>query len=185
VRQGRGDSPCLIRDFQDFKRAAGLDPAAFSIYQTRAPMIEVVCGIVEHADGRRLACLRPPGKHLGGQWEFPGGKVEPGETPDQALIRELREELGIEVEVGPALRSVEWNYPGGSIRLSPFLCRILGGTPQPIEHEEIRWCGAEALRALPWAAADVPVLEELLARNSSEIRGLAPTHTWAADGESL
>lgn len=129
-------------------------------------MIEVVCGVVEDADGRLLACLRPNGKHLGGLWEFPGGKVEPGEAPDQALIRELREELGIEVEVGRALRAVEWQYLGGSIRLSPFLCRILVGIPRPIEHEEIRWCGPEALQELQWAAADVPVLDELLARNS-------------------
>ncbi len=72
--------------------------------------IDVVCGVILDGEGRCLACRRPEGKHLGGLWEFPGGKVDAGEMPDAALVRELEEELGIRVEVGERLRDVRWDY---------------------------------------------------------------------------
>jgi 8-oxo-dGTP diphosphatase len=128
-------------------------------------MLEVVCGVIGDGMGRWLACQRPEEKHLGGYWEFPGGKVEPNEPASEALTRELREELGIDVAVEEALPSVEWSYPDRRIRLRPYLCRIVSGTPRAIEHQEIRWCDAEALAELRWAAADVPVVECLLLRN--------------------
>ena len=125
--------------------------------------MDVVCGVIEDSEGRFLACLRPEGRHLGGLWEFPGGKIEPGESPEAALVRELAEELGIRVEVGAALRPVEWHYPRGSIRLLAFRCRILEGEPQPHEHERLMWCAAEDFGTLAWADADVPVLAQLAA----------------------
>jgi 8-oxo-dGTP diphosphatase len=73
-------------------------------------MIDVVCGVVEDDAGNILVCRRPAGKHLGGLWEFPGGKIDPGETAASALIRELREELGIEVAPGQSLPEVVWPY---------------------------------------------------------------------------
>lgn len=126
-------------------------------------MIDVVCGVIEDGEGRFLACLRPPGKHLGGLWEFPGGKVDRGETPAAALARELFEELGIDVEVTTPLPAVEWNYGNVTIRLLPFRSRVVSGEIQPIEHEAIRWCDASDWESLDWAPADVPVIRDLLA----------------------
>jgi len=123
-------------------------------------MIEVVAGLILDGSGRLLACRRPEGKHLGGKWEFPGGKLEAGETPALALIRELEEELSIRVEPGTALTPVVWDYGRGPIRLHPLLCTISRGEPHPHEHSEIRWCSPEELVALDWAAADVPILQE-------------------------
>jgi 8-oxo-dGTP diphosphatase len=98
---------------------------------------------------------------LGGLWEFPGGKVDPGESPGVALARELKEELGIEVKVGNPLDPVEWNYDRGAIRLMPFFCTIESGCPRAIEHEQIRWCGPDEFAVLEWAGADLPILTQI------------------------
>ena len=97
-------------------------------------------------------------------WWFPGGGVEWGETLETALVRELEEELGIRVEAGEGLMPVVWDYGRGPIRLHPFVCRIVAGELHPHEHSEIRWCLRDELRALDWAAADVPILAEWLER---------------------
>lgn len=125
-------------------------------------MTEVAAGLIVDDDGRVLACLRPAGKHLGGKWEFPGGKVEPGESPADALMRELEEELSIRVAVGRAFTPVVWDYGQSRIRLHPFECRIVSGNVVAHEHSEIRWCRRDELSGLDWAAADIPVLKELL-----------------------
>ena len=124
-------------------------------------MIEVVCGIIRDERGWVLAGLRPEGKHLGGLWEFPGGKVDPGESAEQALARELREELGIEVEVGVTLEPVCWQYDTIGIRLLPHICEIRGGTIEAMSHERIEWYPVTALRQLNWAPADVPILAQI------------------------
>lgn len=123
-----------------------------------APVIDVTCGLLER-DGRVLVAQRAPGRALAGKWEFPGGKVEPGEAPAACLARELREELGIEVEVGAALPPCVHHYGGPrAIRLIPFVCRVVGGEPHPHEHSAIRWCTPDEIAALDLAAADLPVL---------------------------
>lgn len=124
-------------------------------------MIDVVCGVIEDGEGKYLACLRPQGKHLGGLWEFPGGKVDPGESPETALVRELSEELGVEVVVGRALVPVEWTYDRGRIRLLPFICHLLKGHPQALEHEDLIWCAPNEFGSLAWADADLPILEQI------------------------
>jgi len=124
-------------------------------------MLDVVCGVIENAAGQILACLRPQGKHLGGRWEFPGGKIDPGESPEAALVRELQEELNVEVEIGQPLTPVVWHYEKVTIRLHPFRCRILAGELQAIEHEQLHWCAPEDFHALDWAEADVPILREI------------------------
>lgn len=124
-------------------------------------MIDVVCGVVENKNGHFLACLRPQGKHLGGLWEFPGGKVDAGESPEAALVRELMEELCVAVEVVSPLTPVVWAYDERTIRLLPFRCRIIDGVPQALEHEELIWCAPENFIDLRWADADVPVLREI------------------------
>lgn len=124
-------------------------------------MIEVVCGVIENSAGQFLACLRPKGKHLGGLWEFPGGKVDPGESPVSALVRELREELAVEVAVGRPLSPVIWHYQAATIHLRPFFCNIIAGELQALEHERVLWCAPADFQRLPWADADVPVLREI------------------------
>ena len=124
-------------------------------------MLEVVCGVIWDGNGAMLACQRAQGKHLAGLWEFPGGKVDPGESPQAALIRELMEELGVVVEVGEALDPVVWTYERGTIRLNPFVCKIVSGELRAIEHQQLRWCMPCECDALPWAAADIPILEQL------------------------
>jgi 8-oxo-dGTP diphosphatase len=128
-------------------------------------MIDVVAGLIQDGSGRLLACRRPPGKHLAGKWEFPGGKVEPGESPATALVRELREELEITVVPGAALTPVVHDYGRGPIRLIPILCTVVEGNPHPHEHSEIRWCTAADLQQLDLAAADLPILAEWTARH--------------------
>lgn len=125
--------------------------------------MDVVCGVIENEAGQFLACLRPLGKPLSGRWEFPGGKVDPGETPEGALARELFEELAVVVEVGSPLGPVIWTYGETTIRLLPFRCRITAGAPLAIEHEELRWCSPENFLDLNWAEADLPILQEISA----------------------
>lgn len=122
-------------------------------------MIDVVCGLIEDGVGRVLACRRAEGR-LAGMWEFPGGKLEEGEDALQALVRELREELGVEVECGKAMMPVEHDYGDLAIRLIPLRCRIVSGEPHPHEHDAIRWVGPGEVGELSWAAADVPVVAE-------------------------
>ncbi|WAC19192.1 (deoxy)nucleoside triphosphate pyrophosphohydrolase [Luteolibacter sp. SL250] len=126
--------------------------------------IQVVCGVIVDGEGRCLMCRRPDGKHLGGLWEFPGGKVDEGEMPDVALVRELEEELGIRVGVGERLGDVRWDYGSVVVRLMPFFCKTLSGNPLPLEHSEVRWGTLAEARELEWAPADVPILEELALR---------------------
>jgi 8-oxo-dGTP diphosphatase len=126
-------------------------------------MLEVVCGIIKNSSGKILACRRGLDRHLGGLWEFPGGKVDAGETPEAALARELHEELSITVRVGnPLAAIVEWTDGAVSIRLRGFFCEILQGSPHAHEHEEIRWCEPTELPNLDWAEADVPLVQELV-----------------------
>ena len=97
-------------------------------------------------------------------WEFPGGKVEPGETDAAALRRELREELNIDVEVLDTLGESLHHYPHATIRLVALHCRLISGEPTPIEHAALRWVDAHTLDTLRWAPADVPLLNAVRKR---------------------
>jgi len=125
-------------------------------------VIQVVCALIENGQGQLLACKRAQKAHLGGCWEFPGGKVEAGEGPEAALKREIEEELAVVIEVGEPMQPVEWSDGKVAIRLMPFRCILLDGEPQPHDHEEILWCDASGLTDLNWAPADVPILNEWL-----------------------
>ncbi|MEP2774775.1 MAG: (deoxy)nucleoside triphosphate pyrophosphohydrolase [Luteolibacter sp.] len=130
--------------------------------QVSEEMIEVVCGVIRDGDGRVLACKRSDERHLGGLWEFPGGKVDAGESHETALERELREELGISVVVGDRLDAVvEWTDGEVAIRLTGYRCEISEGEPVALEHEEMRWCEVSELEGLDWAEADVPLVGEV------------------------
>ncbi len=111
-------------------------------------------------DGRVLLAQRPPGKSLAGLWEFPGGKVEPGETPEAALIRELHEELGIETwdSCLAPLTFASHAYDGFHLLMPLFACRRWRGTPQPREGQVLAWVRARDLRDYPMPAADIPLI---------------------------
>ncbi len=125
-----------------------------------AKRIEVV-GAVFIREGKILACKRSESMSLPGFWEFPGGKIEKGETPEQALRRELDEELNCEANVGDHLVTTEHTYEFGTVVLSTYLCDL--GTTEPTleEHEEMRWLAPSELRSVDWAPADIPAVKLL------------------------
>jgi len=120
-----------------------------------------VVGAAIVRDGRVLAARRTEPPELAGQWEFPGGKVEPGETPGQALVREIAEELGVAVRLDHWLEP-EVDIAGGWV-LTVGVARIVEGTPTLSDHDEIRWLGPDELAEVPWGAPDVPFLPEVAA----------------------
>jgi mutator protein MutT len=122
--------------------------------------IEVSAALV-FRDGRLLITQRPAGGHLAGLWEFPGGKREPTESFEQALHRELREELGIEVEVGNLVESITHEYPEKSVHLRFFRCIWKRHEPQAIECADWRWIGSDELGKFQFPAADARLLEKL------------------------
>jgi mutator protein MutT len=122
-----------------------------------------VTAAVLEREGLLLAAQRrvAPEDPRGGTWELPGGKIEPGETPEACLARELREELGLEVEVGEHLLSVAHTYPDRRILLHAYRCSILSGALQASEHQAVRWLAREEIDTLSWSAADRPILARL------------------------
>jgi 8-oxo-dGTP diphosphatase len=123
--------------------------------------IDVAAGIVLRGE-RVLVTRRLAGSHLGGLWEFPGGKIEPGETPAAALRRELAEELGVGVRVGPLWGILSHRYPERDVRLHVLFAWIARGEPRPVASEELRWATPVELVELPFPGADRPVLRALL-----------------------
>ena len=123
-------------------------------------MLAVVAVALVDADGRVLVQRRPPGKPMAGLWEFPGGKVEPGETPEAALIRELREELGIDVQPACLAPAVFASEPLGErhLLLLLYVCRRWQGRPQPLEGGEHRWVRPVGLHGLDMPPADRPLI---------------------------
>ena len=111
-------------------------------------------------DGRVLLAQRPPGKSMAGLWEFPGGKVEPGETPEHALIRELEEELGINTWQSclAPLTFASHSYVDFHLLMPLFACRKWEGTPHPKEGQSLKWVHARDLRNYPMPPADIPLI---------------------------
>ena len=128
-----------------------------------APLLLVAACALVDVDGRVLMCQRPEGKALAGLWEFPGGKLEPGETPEACLIRELKEELGIEVAAACLAPFVfaSHSYEAFHLLMPLYLCRRWEGTPQALEHPEIRWIRPARMDELPMPPADAPLVAYL------------------------
>lgn len=128
--------------------------------------IEVAAAIISEG-GRILLVQRPDAAAMGGLWEFPGGKIEPGETPEGALMREIGEELGIAVSVGALYHTTEYAYPDGPrVRLFFYDCRIVSGAPQLLWGQALRWVAPAALPGFPTPAADQDVVARLSAERS-------------------
>lgn len=121
--------------------------------------IEVVAGIIKDGD-KIFATQRGYGEFKDG-WEFPGGKMEPGETPQQALARELKEELAIDVNVGNFLCTVDYDYPTFHLTMHCFYCSVIGGELTLLEHEAAKWLKTTELHSVNWLPADVEVVAAL------------------------
>lgn len=125
------------------------------------PHIQVVCAVIEQ-DGLILATQRSGSMSLPLKWEFPGGKLEPGESLQDCLLRELREELGVAVRVGQGLEPVTHRYPNMTVTLHPFRCDQLSGELTLHEHRASCWLPPHRLAELDWAEADWPIIETLV-----------------------
>lgn len=127
---------------------------------TGAAPIQVAAALIAH-EGRYLITQRKAGVHLGGLWEFPGGKREPGESLEDCLRRELREELGIEIAQPVLFRVIRHDYPEKSVELHFFRCAMSSGLPRPLGCEDLRWVAPEELDQFPLPPADQPLVEAL------------------------
>jgi 8-oxo-dGTP diphosphatase len=131
--------------------------------------VRVVAAAVIH-QGRLLVAQRGPGQSQAGRWELPGGKVEPGETDAEALVRELMEELGIEVVAGPHLAESPFTVGDRRLRLVAMAARWVAGDLRPVEHAALSWVDAAGIWALDWCPADLPLLPAVLAQLDSADR---------------
>lgn len=130
----------------------------------RLPRREIdVVGAVIVRDGLVLCAQRGPDGSLAGKWEFPGGKVEHGESGRPALEREIDEELQCVVEVGEEIATTRYDDGRVVVVLTTYWCRLVAGTPQLTEHTSLRWVAPNELRGLDWAPADVPAVEQVVA----------------------
>lgn len=127
-----------------------------------SPVIDVVAALVWR-EGRLLVTQRPAGSHLAGLWEFPGGKIERGETAEDALARELREELDLTIRIGPLRSEILHAYPEKTVRLLFFDCAWLGGEARNLEVADHRWIERAELATLAFPAADRELLADLAA----------------------
>jgi 8-oxo-dGTP diphosphatase len=148
------------------------------------PLIHVVAAAVLDAAGRVLIAQRPTGKHLAGGWEFPGGKLEPGEERFAGLARELREELGIRIEAParPLIR-VRHAYPSRDVLLDMWVVRRFAGEPQSLDGQALRWCAVEDLGHANLLPADEPIVAAL--RLPERLRQVFTPHYGVGDLASL
>lgn len=124
--------------------------------------VRVVGAVIENDNEEILCALRSPTMSLPNLWEFPGGKIEEGETPETALVREIKEELGCKIEVYELLEDIVHEYPKVTVNLLTYKAKIIDGYPKAKEHAKLEWTSKEDLRSLEWAPADIPTIDNLL-----------------------
>lgn len=133
-------------------------------------LVDVTAAVIGGLDGRILVCSRPAGKHLAGKWEFPGGKIEPGETAEACIRREIREELGMEIAVGPVLTVMEHDYGVKYVRVTFFLA-VSDDAPSAKDRQEFQWVTPDEIVSVDFLDADRPVAEEIQ-KKSKKISGI-------------
>lgn len=121
--------------------------------------INVVAAVIMK-EGKVFATQRGYGEFKDG-WEFPGGKVEAGESPEEALRREIREELEVDVNVGDLIDTIEYDYPAFHLSMKCYACTIAGGSPHLLEHEAARWLSADQLDSVAWLPADITLIPKI------------------------
>lgn len=126
--------------------------------------VHVVAAIIENEKNEIFCALRSPQMTLPNYWEFPGGKIEDGETKEEALKREILEELGCQIEVFDHVEDTTYEYEKVIVRLETFMAKILCGVPELTEHAEMKWMPRTELKTLNWAPADIPAIEKLVSR---------------------
>ncbi|MFD0682421.1 MULTISPECIES: (deoxy)nucleoside triphosphate pyrophosphohydrolase [unclassified Paenibacillus] len=124
--------------------------------------VDVVGAVIVNESGEILCALRSQQMSLPGLWEFPGGKIEPGEEPRDTLVREIKEELLCDIGVGDLIVDIVHEYPTIKVRLITYFAKITSGMPLATEHEKLRWVYRTELLSLNWAPADVPTVEKIL-----------------------
>jgi 8-oxo-dGTP diphosphatase len=134
-------------------------------------MIDVTCAIIVEGN-KILVTQRSEKMSLPLKWEFPGGKIEENETAENCILREIKEELNIEIKLITRLESKYFEYPSFSINLTPFISKYLSGEINLVEHKDFKWLTKEELISLDWAAADMPILQEFLKLNHDATRTL-------------
>ena len=127
--------------------------------------------IIDQDKNKVLAGKRNADRLVGGMWEFPGGKIEKGETPQEAAKRELKEEFHDEVQVGPQLgETVSYEYDFGIVKLTVFFAKLLTNNFDLVAHSEVEWLSADEVQKLNWAPADAPLVKELARTNFRDIK---------------
>ncbi|NJN87306.1 MAG: A/G-specific adenine glycosylase [Leptolyngbyaceae cyanobacterium SL_7_1] len=157
---------CLICPWKEYCRAHTLNMQdELPVSETRPPLPRksIGVGVIWNAAGEILIDRRRPEGLLGGLWEFPGGKIEPGETVEECIQREIREELGIEIAVGDRLITINHTYSHFHVTLHVHHCHHLSGEPQPIESDEVRWVQVTELEKFPFPKANIHIINALLA----------------------
>lgn len=127
-------------------------------------MINVVAAVIKNDDGKILIAQRNLKKSQGGLWEFPGGKIEPNESREEAIVREIKEELTIDIEVEGYLAEKVFNYSDKDVNLIAMKCRILKGDIKLTEHEDAKWVNEDELDQFEFAPADMFIVERLIGK---------------------
>ncbi|WP_088011247.1 8-oxo-dGTP diphosphatase MutT [Gottfriedia acidiceleris] len=124
--------------------------------------IKVVGAVIRNNQNQILCALRSPEMSMANYWEFPGGKIEKDERPEEALVREIREEIGCEISVSKLVEDIIHEYPEIIVNLITYEAKIKSGTPVANEHAELEWKKITDLKELEWAPADLPTVEKLI-----------------------
>lgn len=124
--------------------------------------INVVCAIIKNNKNEIMCCQRENGKSLGGYWEFPGGKIEKNETNEQTIIREIKEELNIDIEVNRFIKSTVYQYEFAQVTLHAYECRMITDDIKMLDHQDIKWLSKEEIGKLNWAPADVEIIDYII-----------------------